>query len=188
MSKNINATHYDLIPAYPSGSKKRKRIVHAVIETPKRSCQKYALVPEYGIIAFDSVLPDKMEWPYDYGFIPQTLAPDGDPLDVLLINDNGLFSGCLIEARIIGAVRESKDDTENDRLLAVLPPSKGAEQRTDAYYDISDVPAKMLEEIKTFLVEYSARQGHRVEIKGMVGADEAMRIVKRQMKAFKKAS
>lgn len=188
MSKRINATHYDLIPAYPSRKKKDEHIVHAVIETPKRSCQKYALVPEYGIIAFQAVLPEKLEWPYDYGFIPQTLAPDGDPLDVLLINDNGLFSGCLIEARIIGGVRESKDGTENDRLLAVLPPSKGAEQDTDAYYDVSDIPAKTLSEIKDFLVEYSARQGHEIEIKGIAGAQEAMRIVKRRMKAFKKAS
>jgi inorganic pyrophosphatase len=188
MSKNINATHYDLIPAYPSRSKKRERIVHAVIETPKRSCQKYALVPKYGIIAFAAVLPDKLEWPYDYGFIPQTLAPDGDPLDILLINDNGLFSGCLIEARVIGAVRETKDGTENDRLLAVLPPSKGAPQSTDGYHDIADIPHDTLDAIKRFLIEYSEGQGHRIDIKAVVGADDAMRIVKRRMKDFKKTS
>lgn len=188
MSKNINATHYDLIPAYPSRSKKSEHIVHAVIETPKRSCQKYALVPKYGIIAFESVLPDKLEWPYDYGFVPQTLAPDGDPLDILLVNDNGLFSGCLIETRVIGAIREKKDGIENDRLIAVLPPSKGAPQDTDDYYEISDLPDRTLSDIKRFLVEYSERQGHKIDIRAVVDASEAMQIVKQRMKAFKKAS
>lgn len=188
MSKNINATHYDLIPAYPSRSKKSEHIVHAIIETPKRSCQKFALVPKYGIIAFQSVLPDKLEWPYDYGFVPQTLAPDGDPLDVLLVNENGLFSGCLIETRVIGAIRETKDGIENDRLIAVLPPSKGAPQTTDGYREISDLPDRTLDAIKRFLVEYSSRQGHAIDIRAIVNSTQAMRIVKRRMKDFKKVS
>ena len=63
--------------------------MNAIIETPKHSCHKYDLVAEYGIIAFSHTLPDKLEWPYDYGFVPQTLAPDGDPIDLLMINKDG---------------------------------------------------------------------------------------------------
>ena len=105
----INATHYDYIPALPNAKKKRDRIVNAIIETPKASRHKYALMPEYGIIAFHDVLPEDLEWPYDYGFIPQTLAPDKDPVDILIVNRDGLFSGCLVRARVIGAIRETKD-------------------------------------------------------------------------------
>ncbi len=84
---------------------------------------------EYGIIAFHDVLPNSLKWPFDYGFIPQTLADDGDPLDILVINKAGLFSGCLIEVRVLGAIRETKDGVENDRLIAVPLPSPGALKR-----------------------------------------------------------
>lgn len=184
--KSINATHYERIPAYPSRAKKREHVVNAVIETPKRSCHKFALDSKYGIIAFHDVLPKELEWPYDYGFVPQTLAPDGDPLDLLLINENGLFSGCLIEARVVGVIRETKDSTENDRLIGVPLPSPGAPSPTDDYKNISDVPKKMLDEIASFLVDYSARQGHRVRIKTIADAKAAIKSVKATRKAFKK--
>jgi len=91
------------------------------------------LKAEYGIIAFRDVLRNSLKWPFDYGFIPQTLADDGDPLDILAINKAGLFSGCLIEVRVLGAIRERKDGVENDRLIAVPLPSPGAPQKSDDY-------------------------------------------------------
>jgi inorganic pyrophosphatase len=184
--KKVNATHYDYLPAYPNAKKRRDRIVNCIIETPKGSCQKFALQADLGIIAFHSVLPKKLEWPYDYGFIPQTLAPDGDGLDLLVINDNGLFSGCLVQTRVIGAIRERKDELENDRLIGVPLPSNGAPLETDRYYDITDVPKAELEHIKRFLVEYSEFQGHKIEIGAVVGAKEAMATVKRCAKTFEK--
>ncbi len=186
MSRSINATHYDRIPAFPGGEKKRAHVVNAIIETPKHSCYKYDLVAEYGIIAFSHALPHKLEWPYDYGFVPQTLAPDGDPIDVLLVNKEGLFSGCLIEARIIGAIRETKDGIENDRLIAVPLPSPGAPLPTDQYFDIVDMPRNELDEIKDFLVKYSSEQGHQIDVKAIVGAQAAITSVKHCMKQFRK--
>lgn len=91
MSKRINATHYDHIPTFPSGEKHREPFVNAIVETPKGSDHKFQLMPEYGIIAYHHVLPGKLTWPYDYGFVPQTLAPDGDAVDILVITDDGLF-------------------------------------------------------------------------------------------------
>jgi inorganic pyrophosphatase len=186
MSKSINATHYDRIPAFPNGEKKREHVVNAIIETPKRSCHKYALVPKYGIIAFHRVLPEQLEWPYDYGFVPQTLAADGDPIDILLVSESGLFSGCLIEARVIGAVREVKDGVEDDRLIAVPTPSAGAPQPTDNYFDITDLPKRKLDEIRDFLVKYSSDEGHRIEVRSVAGAEEALESIKRCMKQFRK--
>ena len=182
----INATHYDYIPALADTKRKRDCIVNAIIETPKASRHKYALMPEYGIIAFHDVLAEDLEWPYDYGFIPQTLAPDKDPVDVLIVNRDGLFSGCLIQARVIGAIRETKDGTENDRLVAVPLPSPGAPLATDAYREISDLPKDILDRIKTFLVRYSSDQGHAIEISAVVGAREAMRTITRGRRKFKK--
>lgn len=187
MAKNdVNATRLDRIPTFPKRSKPKDGIVNAIVETPKGSCQKFAFNPDLGSIAFHHVLPHGLEWPYDYGFIPRTLAPDGDPLDILLMNQNGLFSGCLIEARVIGAFRECKEGVENDRLIGVPLPSPGAPMPTDGYRDVGDVPPRIIDELKTFLVEYPRREGHAVKITGIVGAKDAMKSVRRLRKAFAK--
>jgi inorganic pyrophosphatase len=101
--KAINATHYERIPAYASEEKRCAGVVNAIIETPKNSPHKYALRNDYGIIAFHEVLPDSMHWPFDYGFVPNTLADDGDPLDILVLCEQKLFPGCFIEVRVIGS-------------------------------------------------------------------------------------
>ncbi len=181
----VNATNYEAIPPRIKNGSREPRL-NAVIETPKNSRHKYALNNQYGIIAFHEVMPDSMQWPYDYGFIPQTLAPDGDPLDILVITDNGLFSGCLIEVRLIGAVLESKDGTDNHRTLGVPLPSPGAPRMTDSIHEVRDLPPVLLEEILNFLKTYSERQGHKIEQKGVCGSDEAMQLVKRARKAYKK--
>lgn len=180
--KAVNATHYEAIPAFPNGKKKPLETVNAVIETPKNSPHKYALKNVYGIIAFHEILPDSMEWPFDYGFIPSTLGDDGDPLDILILTGHGLFSGCLIETRVLGAVRESKDGIENDRFIGVPLPSPGAPKSTDTYHDITDLPPMTLESIKHFLREYSQRQGHRIDMHAVIGAKEAIRAIKHAIK------
>lgn len=180
----INATRFEEIPTQPD--KDGKHIVHTVIETAKNSPHKYALAGEYGIIQLKEVLPDGMHWPYDYGFVPGTLADDGDPLDMLVITQNGLFSGCLLAVRVIGAVRESKNGVRNDRLIGVPLPSDGAPQAYDAYKDIDDVPKPLLKEIKDFVKTYSQRQGNRIKLAGIVDAKKAMRSVRSAVKAYRK--
>ena len=181
---SINATHFEDIP--PSPKKKAKHVVHAIIETAKNSPHKYSLAGDYGIIQLKEVLPDGMHWPYDYGFVPGTLADDGDPLDLLVITQNGLFSGCFLKARVVGAIREHKNGVRNDRLIAVPLPSDGAPQVYDAFKDIDDVPKPLLEEIQDFVKTYSRRQGNKVKLAGVVGAKAAMRSVEKTARAFHK--
>ncbi len=94
--KSINATHYELIPTYPSKDDRKQGVIHAIVETTKGSPYKFALEARLGIIAFHAALPDGYRWPYDYGFIPQTLGEDGDPLDAIVMLDCPTFSGCLL--------------------------------------------------------------------------------------------
>lgn len=189
MSKNaINATHYDRIPAFRSDEKQAEHVVNAIVETPQGSPHKYDLVPEYGILTFKHVLPDGKEWPYDFGFIPQTLAPDGDPLDIVIMAKKGLFCGCLIEVRVIGAILEKKDEVENDRLIGVPLRSPGVSLPTDQYYDIVDVPPDIIDELKDFLIGYSRDQGNEIELRGIADADAAMTSIKRSIKQFRKKS
>ena len=185
MSKDLNATHYENIPTYP-GAKPRNHTVHAIIETVQGSAHKNALDNEFGIIKLRQVLPEGLRWPYDYGFIPRTLADDGDPLDVLFLIDKPTFPGALAEARVLGSVKLRKNGVENDRIISAPPAMPGAPQSTDAYEDLADIPPEKMNAICKFLIDYSQEEGNEIEYVGILDADEAMKSVARYAKRFKK--
>ena len=185
MKKKINATHYEDIPTFPN--KGKDLVVHAIIETVKDSPSKYALKSNYGIIAFREPLAKGLEWPYDYGFIPQTLADDGDPLDLLYLSEYGTFSGCLIETRLLGSIKLKKNGVENDRLVGAPLRVGDCKQPTDDYDDISDLPRRELDAICKFLTEYSERQGNVIELIGPIQADAALKSIMAARKKYKKS-
>src|SRR6201987_6338414 len=84
---------------------KKDDLLQVIIETPAGSRNKFAFDPDQGIFALKKVLPAGMVFPYDFGFLPQTLAEDGDPIDVLLLMDEPAFSGCAVRARLIGVIQ-----------------------------------------------------------------------------------
>ncbi len=184
--KSINATHYELIPAYPSRSERKEHVVHAIVETPKGSPFKFALEPALGIIAYHEMMPQGYIWPYDYGFIPQTLGGDGDPLDVVVLLERPTFSGCLLKSRVLGAIRLTKNGEENDRVVAAPQRAPGVSMWTDGFDTLSDVPPQARAELEGFLRGYSSTQGNAVEITGAVEAEEAMKLINRAHKAFGK--
>ncbi len=181
---SINPTNYDAIPAYAphSGGK----LVHAVIETPAQTRHKYAFVPEYGIMQIKMTLAEGLAWPYDYGFIPQTLADDGDPTDVLVISDSPTFSGCLLEVRILGAILLKKNGVVNDRVVACPKRQAGVALRSDSYEKLKDVPQDTLDGIVRFLVEYSEIEGNKIEFGGTCSRSEAFKIIEAGRKRRKK--
>src|SRR5204863_796713 len=95
----------------------------AVIETPKGSRSKFKYDEEHGLFKLSGVLPAGAVFPFDFGFVPATVGEDGDPLDVLVLMDEPVFSGCFVAARLLGVIeaRQTEDGkTErNDRLIAV---------------------------------------------------------------------
>ena len=184
MKKNINATHYEAIPSFPN--KGTDRVVHAIIETAKGSPHKYALENNYGIIAYSEPMPKGEDWPYDYGFIPQTLADDGDPLDLLFLSEKCTFSGCLIKARLLGSIKLKKNGVENDRLIGAPLRVAACPQPTDDYNDISDLPHREIDALCKFLTEYSERQGHEIELIGPVRAETALESIMAARKKYKK--
>src|SRR6202050_5222491 len=100
-----------------------KEIIQVIIETPKGSRNKYAFDPEQKIFQLMKVLPAGMAFPYDFGFIPSTLADDGDPVDVLVLVDEPGFPGCLLKCRIVGIIQgqqgTKKKKERNDRIVAI---------------------------------------------------------------------
>ena len=100
------------------------KLLQVIIETPKGCRNKYSFDEDQKIFVLKAALPSGMAFPYDFGFLPQTLADDGDPLDVLVLMDEPAFPGCAVMARLIGVIEGEQitpksAPVRNDRLVAV---------------------------------------------------------------------
>jgi inorganic pyrophosphatase len=160
--------------------------VQVIIETPKGCRNKYAYDPQQGIFSLRKVLPEGMVFPHDFGFLPQTRADDGDPIDVLLLMDIPAFSGCLIPARLIGVMQgeeiDGKEKARNDRLIAVA-------QATHTFANVQkldDLPAQFRKELEAFFVNYLGLEGKQYNLLGYRDANIAMDLVKKAKKAAAK--
>ncbi len=156
-----------------------------VVETPRGSRYKYAFDAETRALRVSFMLARGLSWPYDYGFIPQTLADDGDPADVVLMAEEPLVSLSVIRAHLIGGFEMTKDGVRNDRLLACPTPMKGIAMMTDRYASIDDLPQEELSQLERFLREYSEEQGHDIELVRRYGPDEAKALAKQWHKVWK---
>src|ERR1700690_2928270 len=131
---------------------KKNGLLQVIVETPKGSRNKFAFDPEQEIFAVKKVLPAGMTFPYDFGFLPKTLAPDGDPIDVLLLMDEPAFPGIAVRARLIGVIEgeqiDGKKRIRNDRLVAVAD----ANHMYANVRRLKDLPAKWIKELQNFFV------------------------------------
>ena len=153
--------------------------LRVVIETPKGSRNKFDYDSKLGAFTLKSVLAEGMKFPYDFGFVPQTKAEDGDPLDVLLLMDEPAFTGCIVEARIVGVIEAEQTDDgnliRNDRVLAVATQSH-------IHADIKqpkDLNSRMIDELEDFFVAYNKARGKKFKILGVKGAEAAMKLIKK---------
>ncbi len=153
----------------------RPMSVVVTIETPAGSRTKYAWDPKRKVYVAKKVLPLGMAFPFDFGFIPDTKADDGDPLDALVIADAPLVVGCIVECRVLGAVKIKTDGEENDRLICVPAYSlRGAEWKK-----LDDIGQALADEITSFFENYVAREGREVEVVGQVGPTAAQKLLKK---------
>jgi inorganic pyrophosphatase len=125
-------------------------IVNAVVEIPSGSSNKYEFDVHLGVFRLDRVLYSPVHYPADYGFIPSTLADDGDPLDILIIISRPTFPGCLLEARPVGMLEMVDDKGIDEKILAVAQH----DPRYDRIKDLSDVEPHILQEIEHFFNVY----------------------------------
>ena len=124
--------------------------IPAIIEVPRGSRNKYEADHETGVIWLDRMLFTATQYPTDYGFIPETLADDGDPLDVLVLLDEPTFPGCHIKARPIAVLRMRDEAGLDDKVLCV----PATDPRWSHLLDINDVGSFLLEEILHFFIVY----------------------------------
>ena len=167
----------NLPPLAQAGAFHEPHGVHAIIETPMGSRNKYNFNEEVGLFQFSRTLRAGMMWPCDFGFVPQTLAGDGDALDVALLGEAPTFPGCLIRVRVIGAIGLIKNGEENNRILAVPARSTKAASRFDEITDLSHMNARHIREVEAFLSDYNTFEGHQIELTGWRDADAAWQMV-----------
>jgi inorganic pyrophosphatase len=148
-----------------------------VVETPKGSHNKYRFDEKLGAMILSTVLPEGMAFPYDFGFLPSTLADDGDPLDVLLLMDEPAFPGCIILARMIGVIEATQRENgkrpqANDRIVAV--PIK-----CRTYGDcrnLKELNAERLHEIEQFFVSYNRTRDKQFKVIHIGGPKKADKV------------
>lgn len=142
--------------------------VHVVIEIPRGSRNKYEIDHEDGKVYLDRRLFTATTYPADYGFLPHTLAGDGDPLDALVLNDDPVYPGVICEARPFG-VLFMRDEAGEDAKLICVPPT---EPRFSKVYEISDLTPQLVAEVQHFFNVYKALEPNKHSSSSGIGGRE----------------
>jgi inorganic pyrophosphatase len=171
------------IPAFD----KETKCCHAVIETPKGSHHKFDYDPDLGCFQLKKTLPEGMSFPLDFGFIPSTLADDGDPVDVLVVLDFPAAMGALVLVRLIGGIeaeQREKDGKweENDRLIAVAEHS-----RTLANVkSLDDLAPHTMDQLIAFFEQYNKLEEKEFRCTGTSTPQGAKALVEKGIKTFRR--
>jgi inorganic pyrophosphatase len=165
----------------PTGKNPTNGEVNVFIEIPKDSTIKYELDKDSGVVMVDRFLYGAMAFPFNYGFVPNTLAEDGDPLDVMLIADKTLVPGVMVPSVIIGML-EMEDEAGIDTKIIAVPTAK-IDPFSAHCKDISDVPQALKDKMKHFYENYKTLEpGKWVKLKEWKGKEEALKAVQKALK------
>lgn len=146
--------------------KNAPKIINVIIEIGKGSKNKYEIDKETGLIALDRAMHTAQDYPFDYGFVPQTYWHDNDPLDVVVLTTYPLAPGILVKVRPVAVVHMVDDGERDEKIIAV--PVK--DPRWDDVQDLADVNKHTIKEIEHFFLTYKKLQNKEVEINGIEGA------------------
>lgn len=153
----------------------------AVIEIPKGNKSKYELDKATGMLKLDRILYTSTHYPANYGFIPRTLADDGDPLDVLVLCTETLQPMCLVECYPIGVFTMIDGDELDEKIIAI--PFE--EPQMNQWKDITDLPKHIYTEIQHFFSVYKSLEHTEVSIQEVENADEAKRIIQKCLESYR---
>ena len=188
--------------------------VDVIIEIAKGGHIKYEYDKQRNMLVCDRILHTPMKYPFNYGFIPNTLSEDGDPLDVVVLMDDELIPGCMIKCKILGYL-DTKDDAGNDPKIIVCPVEKidpiwseinnlGAPMPNNQYNMISQAPEQewvfstnigrslssivnfhLLRKIAYFFQHYKDLESKKVEVGSFYNKEEALKVYQDSLERFK---
>jgi len=154
---------------------------NTIIEIPKGSKNKYEIDKDTGLIKLDRAMKTSQDYPFDYGFAPQTLWEDNDALDVVVLSTYPLATGILVNVRPV-AVMEMIDGGESDYKIIAVPTE---DPRWDDVNDLEDVNKHTIKEIKHFFETYKTIEAKEVVIEGVKGKKEAQEAVLKSIEIYK---
>ncbi len=156
--------------------------VKVIVETPKGSTEKYDYDPESGFFKMNKVLPAGMAFPYDFGFITHTKGEDGDPLDIVIISEFKTFPGCLMECKVIGAIKATQ--TERNRIKVRNDRFIGIPEKSQVFASVNswqDIERRVILDIQDFFVHYNALAGKIFKPLGMMSVSASMKTINQQV-------
>ncbi len=157
--------------------------MNVIIEIPRGSANKYEIDKETGLIALDRVLHTAQQYPFDYGFVPQTLWDDGDALDVVLLTTQPLIPGILVHARPV-AILPMVDGGEKDEKVIAVPAN---DPRFNDIQNLGDINKHTLKEISHFFLTYKQLQKKEVSLGEYEGKEAAQTAFSRAVQMYQDA-
>jgi len=162
------------LPASPSPG-----LVNLVVEIPAGSRNKYHYDPLCGVMVLERVLHSSLRYPFDYGFVPNTIAADGSPLDAMVIMDEPTFAGCLIQARPIGVLQLLDGDCADGKLLCVA----AADGRKATLHHLHQIDPGQLADVAEFFRTARTIEGVARSVVGWQGLEAVAPLLRRCIQA-----
>jgi inorganic pyrophosphatase len=157
-------------------------IVNALIEIPKGSRAKYEIDKTSGLLKLDRVIYSSFHYPANYGFIPQTLGYDNDPLDILVLCSQSIQPLCQVEARVIGNMQMIDNGEQDDKIIAVATKDPSVNHINN----INDMPDHFFNELKHYFEQYKVLENKKVAIDNFQDRDTAFNIIKEAIAFYQK--
>lgn len=160
---------------------KAPSVVNAMIEIPQGSRTKYEIDKETGLLKLDRVIYSSFHYPVNYGFIPQTLGHDNDPLDILVLCSQSIQSLCLVEATVIGNMQMIDSGEKDDKIIAVASKDPSVNHITS----IEELPRHFISELKNYFEQYKVLENKQVQIEEFQSKEIAYQIINESIELYK---
>jgi inorganic pyrophosphatase len=160
---------------------KAPQVVNGLIEIPQGSKTKYEIDKKTGLLKLDRIIYSSFHYPINYGFIPQTLGKDGDPLDILVLCSESIQPLCLVEANVIGNMQMIDTGVQDDKIIAVAAKDPSVNHITD----MSQIPQHFIAVLKNYFEQYKVLENKKVEIDHFQDKETAYQVINEAISYYK---
>lgn len=157
------------------------QVVNGLIEIPQGSKTKYEIDKATGLLKLDRIIYSSFHYPINYGFIPQTLGKDGDPLDILVMCSEAIQPLCLVEATVIGNMQMIDTGVADDKIIAVA----SKDPAVNYIKEISALPSHFIAVLRNYFEQYKVLENKKVEIDDFQDKAAAYKVIEESIALYK---